>query len=452
MNTKLLKKLDEFDAFATKLDNEINPKEEVLFTLIQLLDMRDDREVSDESFNRLIKKVGIKMVTDESLYEEYMVSVGLVIEALMEMLLGNLENQELSHTFLREIGENFANALSDDEFNNVIDELTQKIKMLSENEEIMSSDEIAPMITQFTAPEFMENFLQRNKQEVIAGLLGLILSLIPILGMFKMGGFDFDEESLLEEFGLEEQIRAGFRETPSNEKIHDPRGLAYSLGTKAICNLCDKEYAPKGIKRHLNSCIEKHCGHKKEELLYLVIKSHYSDYFLHISIKSHARLADLDAYLRDAWLECCGHMSGFSIGRNELDMSMSVDEVFFRTPKVEYIYDFGSSTYLHVKHVKTFKGEQLNLIETLSRNPMPKLKCSSCGSTKVVAICTECSYEGTGNLCKKCLPKHGCNIDMARPYVNSPRYAECGYGEWDNTHGFSEEEFDKIYDEVEKNG
>jgi len=452
MNKKLLKKLDKLDTFATKLDNKINPKEEVLFTLIQLLDMRDDREVSDESFNRLVKKIGIQMVTDETLYEEYMVSVGLVIEALMEMLLGNLENQELSHTFLREIGEKFANALSDDEFNNVMDELTQKIKMLSENEEIMSSDEIAPMVTQFTAPEFMEHFLQRDKQEVIAGLLGLILSLIPILGMFKMGGLDFDEESVVEEFGLEEQIRAGFRETPLNEKIHEPRGLAYALGTKAICNLCDKEYVPRGIKRHLNSCIEKHCENKKEELLYLVIKSDDPDYFLHISIKSHARLADLDSYLRDAWLECCGHMSEFSIGRNELDMSMSMDEVFFRIPKLEYIYDFGSSTYLYVEYVKTFKGEQLNLIETLSRNPMPQLKCSSCGSTKVVAICTECSYEGTGNLCKKCLPKHGCDIDMAMPYVNSPRYAECGYGEWDNTHGFSEEEFDKIYEEVEKNG
>jgi len=65
---------------------------------------------------------------------------------------------------------------------------------------------------------------------------------------------------------------------------------------------------------------------------------------------------------------------------------------------------------------------------------------------------TECAYDGKGNLCKKSLPKHGCDIDMAMPYVNSPRYAECGYGEWDNTHGFSEKEFDKIYDEVEKNG
>ena len=447
MNTKLLQKLDELDAFATKLDNKINPKEEVLFTLLQLLDMRDDRDVSDESFNRIVKKIGIQMVTDETLYEEYMVSVGLVIEVLMETLFANLENKEVVEPLMKEIGEIFANALSDDEFNNVIDELTQKIKMLSENEEIMSSDEIAPMVTQFTAPEFMENFLQRNKQEVISGLLGLILALIPILGMFKMGGFD--EESADEEFGLEEQIRAGFRETPTNEKIHDPRGLAYALGTKAICNLCGKEYVPKGIKRHLNSCIEKHCENKKEELLYLVIKSDYPDYFLHISIKSHARLADLDAYLRDAWLECCGHMSEFSIGRNELDMSMSVDEVFFRTPKVEYIYDFGSSTYLHVEYVKTFKGEQLNLIETLSRNPMPKLKCSSCGSVKVVAICTECSHEGKGNLCKKCLPKHECGLDMVLPYVNSPRYAECAYGEWDNTHGFSEEEFDNISNEKE---
>jgi len=452
MNKKLLKRLDELDTFATKLDNKINPKEEVLFTLIQLLDMRDDKEVSEESFNRIIKKVGIQIITDENLYEEYTVSVGLVIEALMEIFFGNLENQELSENYIKEIGEIFANSLSKNEFNNLLNEMLQKMEMLLEIQEIMSSEDIAPMVISFTTPEFMKRFLQRDKKEIIEGILGVILSLIPLLAMFKMGSFDFNEESLDEDFGLEEKIRASFRETPSNEKIHDPKRLSYSLGTKPICNLCGKEYAPKGIKRHLNSCIEKHCVNKKEELLYLVIKSDYPDYFLHILVKSHARLSDLDSYLRDAWVECCGHMSGFFVGRNELDMSMDMNEVFLKTPKLEYIYDFGSSTYLYVEYVKTFKGEQSNLIETLSRNPMPKLKCSSCGSVKVVAICVECGYEGKGNLCKKCLPKHKCGLSMVLPYVNSPRYAECGYGEWDNTHGFSEKEFYKIYDEVEENG
>jgi len=32
-----------------------------------------------------------------------------------------------------------------------------------------------------------------------------------------------------------------------NEKIHDPKRLNYSLGTKPICNLCGKEYASNKI-------------------------------------------------------------------------------------------------------------------------------------------------------------------------------------------------------------
>ncbi|HEX7243833.1 MAG TPA: hypothetical protein VF263_26335, partial [Longimicrobiaceae bacterium] len=37
-------------------------------------------------------------------------------------------------------------------------------------------------------------------------------------------------------------------------------------------------------------------------------------YWLHLEMNGSAALDDLDDYLRVIWLECCGHMSRFSVG------------------------------------------------------------------------------------------------------------------------------------------
>jgi len=33
-----------------------------------------------------------------------------------------------------------------------------------------------------------------------------------------------------------------------------------------------------------------------------------------MQVKDNAALSDLDSFLRDIWLECCGHLSAFEIG------------------------------------------------------------------------------------------------------------------------------------------
>ncbi len=322
--------------------------------------------------------------------------------------------------------------------------------MLSKNEKLMNSNEITMVITEFMQPSFKENLLSRGKDEVVSVLLGVTTSLISVIAMVQMENLNIDFENE-EGFSLEEEISRAFSE-PQNadEKVYERRALAYALGKTPICNLCEKDYAPRGIKRHLKSCIKKQSTLGDERLIYLVIKGDSPDYYLHIAIKASAKFSDLDSYLRDVWLECCGHMSEFFVGRSPIDMSMSIGKVFPKVGKMEYIYDFGSSTYLYIEFVDEFKGSQFTLIETLTRNPIPKLKCGSCGSVKVVAVCSSCLGEKRANLCKKCLPKHECGLDMILPYVNSPRYGECSYGDWDNTHNFSEEEFDEIYEKVEQ--
>jgi len=448
MRAELFNRLAKMDSFIKQhgLEKKINPREEIFFILIHLLKIQEQDLDEDLFLNHLLQKMGREILDNVALYEQYSMEMGLVMEALMESFYEEMDDPEVLHRLTLEIGEDFAQRLSDKRLEELVGLFVDKIEQLSENDEMMAEPEVAQMITQFISPVYIEELLNLEKKETIALLFTMIMQTIGLIGLLK-GEIGFEDEEPQESIGLVSKER-----TPANEPIYNPANLRYALGVKPLCNLCDKTYSPKGLKRHINSCITKSYTQREEELYYLVIKGDAPEYYLHIAIKPYTQLADLDSYLRDVWLECCGHMSEFFIGRHPIPMEMSVDEVFFRVDKIEYVYDFGSSTHLTVEFVKAFDGKQPTLIETLSRNPLPKIKCSHCGSVKVVAVCGECLYEGRGNLCKKCLPKHECGLDMVLPYVNSPRYGVCGYGSWENVHDFSEEELDKIYEEVEGNG
>jgi len=46
------------------------------------------------------------------------------------------------------------------------------------------------------------------------------------------------------------------------------------------------------------------------------------DFWLHLEMPGKATLEDLDYYLRAIWLECCGHLSQFSLKRWGDEISM----------------------------------------------------------------------------------------------------------------------------------
>lgn len=77
------------------------------------------------------------------------------------------------------------------------------------------------------------------------------------------------------------------------------------------------------LVRHLKACpqrqeaiSEANQGSGKEQMLYhlQVQDAWWVDLWLHLEMKGSATLADLDHYLRAIWLECCGHLSQFSVG------------------------------------------------------------------------------------------------------------------------------------------
>ena len=223
-----------------------------------------------------------------------------------------------------------------------------------------------------------------------------------------------------------------------------------SQRTKGKCKYCGKEYTISYMNRHLSACkewlkqLDAEKGSRRCGYFQLAVYSKYNrDYWLFIEIQETATLKDIDSFLRDIWLECCGHLSAFNINGISYD-AVPVEDVFWGGPSksmnyklksllkkgmvIGYEYDFGSTIELMIAVVNYrighWKKEKLTI---LSRNNPPALICDECGEKPAVAICTQCVWDGAGLLCEECSKTHACGEDMLLPVCNSPRMGVCGY-------------------------
>ncbi|MBU54414.1 MAG: hypothetical protein CL920_37425 [Deltaproteobacteria bacterium] len=218
-----------------------------------------------------------------------------------------------------------------------------------------------------------------------------------------------------------------------------------TVQTKAVCRLCGKETTKGGMSRHLQKCILAHAPTtSKQETLYLLRVEGKEDpqYWMHLEIPASMTFGALDAFLRELWLECCGHMSSFDFGtkhappdfeyywEQEDDDTMGKMLGDILSPKMpfHYEYDFGSSTLLTLQVVSERSGAPIrNTILLLARNQPPPLPCD-CGKAQATEVCSTCFFYGTGRVCKACKKKHKCDGAAWLPVVNSPRIGTCAYG------------------------
>jgi len=206
---------------------------------------------------------------------------------------------------------------------------------------------------------------------------------------------------------------------------------------KATCLLCKSKFSGAGMTRHLQSCLPKSLKdqrnqkkRKEKPFFHILVKGYdQPEYWLHLKVDANAELEDLDQFLRDIWLECCGHMSAFSYGRDELEMGRKIKEVLSPGMELLHEYDFGTTTTLLVKVLSKYEGqlEKNNPIQILARNEAPEIVCDECEKALAVQICTECQWNGSGWLCGACAEDHECGEEMLLPVVNSPRTGVCGY-------------------------
>jgi hypothetical protein len=221
------------------------------------------------------------------------------------------------------------------------------------------------------------------------------------------------------------------------------------------CALCGGVFNKSVMTRHLAKCQSEHAakappkGTPRKSMRLVVEGRRLPEYWLHLEMPADSTLLDLDRFLRGIWLECCGHLSAFTIdgvqyelntgqvdemwamfgGRSApQSMSAKLDRVLRPGTTFVHEYDFGTTTELKGKLV----SEQLasfskkEIVKTLARNLPPVIPCSVCGAPST-QLCTECLYRGTGCLCDDHTQDHKCGDEMFLPVVNSPRVGECGY-------------------------
>lgn len=206
--------------------------------------------------------------------------------------------------------------------------------------------------------------------------------------------------------------------------------------TSGICSLCNARHTKTGMTRHLKSCIPKNLHKQSEQnnwqqpFFHVLVTGHYApDYWLHLKVNCEANLETLDQFLRDIWLECCGHMSAFRYKESELGMRRQLKDILELGMELLHEYDFGTTTVLLVKVLGRYEDpiDKNNPIQILSRNEAPEIPCDECGKTPAVEICMECQWEEGGWLCQSCAETHTCDEEMYLPVVNSPRTGVCGY-------------------------
>jgi len=223
--------------------------------------------------------------------------------------------------------------------------------------------------------------------------------------------------------------------------------------SKGPCTFCHRELSKASRTRHLESCEQRTATQderesrqqaKKTKAFHLIVGGYRLPmYWMHLEVSVVTTLAILDRFLRDTWLECCGHLSVFRIGGfnyyvdTEMDayywdirrknMQVKLEEVLSPGQTCSYEYDFGSTTELLMKVISEQEVDvKGRTIQILARNSPPIIPCDMCGKP-ATSMCTQCIYEDKGCLCDACAKSRECGEEMLLPLVNSPRTGVCGY-------------------------
>lgn len=106
---------------------------------------------------------------------------------------------------------------------------------------------------------------------------------------------------------------------------------------KGKCNFCQAEFDKGKMTTHLKHCkmraaaIAQEPGSPEKEtrLFHLIVEGQYNpQYWMHLEVDSSASLFDLDGFLRGIWLECCDHLSAFTINGTNYEIEPSMVDPF----------------------------------------------------------------------------------------------------------------------------
>ena len=154
-----------------------------------------------------------------------------------------------------------------------------------------------------------------------------------------------------------------------------------------------------------------------------------------------ANLFDLDLLIRDVWVECCDHLSAFTIHGQRFSsytddggpgLSVPLDHVIGPGSSFSYEYDFGSTTKLRLSVVGQSPVAPLKRpLCLIARNSRPEIPCRVCGKEGEYLATNWRKSPVPVILCRDCVRKKSDELDPECVVVipNSPRCGVCGYVE-----------------------
>ncbi len=207
------------------------------------------------------------------------------------------------------------------------------------------------------------------------------------------------------------------------------------------CRFCGGRYASGGIARHISACKARAAlvddAAETGPLDHLVItRPRESAYRLDLLAAPDLSLEELDAFLRDIWLDCCGHMSAFRaagvvlvsdpdgrFGTDNADVPLSR---IAASGSIRYLYDMGTPTELQIRRLAPVSHPRPeDSIAIAARNEPPSFSCA-CGSEAIV-VDRYADWTAGFFLCSKCMMDGERDPGSLAPLTNSPRMGICGY-------------------------
>lgn len=210
--------------------------------------------------------------------------------------------------------------------------------------------------------------------------------------------------------------------------------MQQELKSEGKCLYCQNLFPQvemgKHLATHLNDIQKESKDLKTDTFCHIEVEAY--EMFLHLLVRGSAKMKVIDTYLRNIWLECCGHMSEFYHKDFKVSMNHSVQDVFSPRIKIQHNYDFGTTTTVILKAKKKYQLAGKSDIVLLSRNEPLKHMCALCKKNAATVLCAVCNWNEYAFYCDNCAIKHAekCEDfeDYAKmPVVNSPRMGECGY-------------------------
>ena len=213
--------------------------------------------------------------------------------------------------------------------------------------------------------------------------------------------------------------------------------------TQGKCAYCGAEKIKNQMTKHLSVCsqrqqaiatVERQTG-ERQALYHLRVEDASSGaYWLDLEMNGSAALKDLDKYLRAIWLECCNHLSQFSMGGwqgTEIAKRRTLDEIFEPGLELMHIYDFGTSSETVIRAIDRRQGKPTTRypIALMARNLAPEQVCIECGQPATRFSMGELIQRNVWRtLCEEHAEEQPPDdYGEPVPLVNSPRLGMCGY-------------------------